>query len=267
MSLIDTLNRFTKDLYSRNLLFSIMKLRKLNFIIFLLLIVFLANSTFGAVEVFSNYDTVMKLNKNNTIDVHKIILLRNVHEVGIVPGQVEFKIGKSLYDSVSNVELLDYKVLDRYGNPIKSQISDTGQFSTILLDIFTPILPGFEYKIDLYYTLEYNPEGIFFKRLQVPLKEITQIPIKKGTVELIIPDSYHFTYLSYTDNDTIVQDNSVAWEINEDMPQTLTFEYSYLPIKVGNIQGSYIFWITINAILILILFFEIRKEIIRFKKD
>lgn len=265
MSLVTTQWDIARLIYTKFLKFIMMRKISRCFYFFIL-ILFLSSISYSAeVEIFSEYNTVMQLNKNNTIDIHKTIALQNVHEVGIVPGEIEFKIGKSIYSDVSNVNIQNFKATNRYGNPINAKLVETDKYSIITLDIFTPVLPGFEYRINLDYSLIYEPEGIFFKRLQVPLKEDTQIPIERGTVELIIPSSYHFTYLSYIDNDTIVEDNTIKWELNKEVPDSLIFEYSYLPVKIGNIQGSYIFWITINVILIFILFLEIRKEVKKFK--
>jgi len=51
------------------------------------------------------------------------------------------------------------------------------------------------------------------------------------------------------------------------MPNSVSFEYSYLPIMIGNLKGSYVFWIAINIILLLILVYEIKKEIKRIRSE
>jgi len=127
-------------------------------------------------------------------------------------------------------------------------------------------LPGFEYEFNLYYKVAYEPGGIFFKSLQIPLREST-IPIEKGDFTVILPENYHFTYLGTENKDAVVDGNVASWKIKDNMPNSVTFEYSYLPVKVGNLKGSYVFWILINIILLLILIFEVRKEIIRVRKE
>ena len=67
---------------------------------------FFINSIFGAVEVFSKYDTHLTINNDNTIEVNKSLSLKNVYDVGIVPGQIEFKIGKGTEGSIANIMIL-----------------------------------------------------------------------------------------------------------------------------------------------------------------
>lgn len=229
--------------------------------LFLVLCMIFSTSIYAEVEVFSTYNTDIRLNNDDTLDVHKSIFLRNVHDVAIIPGQVDFKILTG-----DHVEVLEYSLKDRYEQDINSNIIKTQDFSIIQTKIFTPLLPGFEYKIDLYYRLNLQPKGIFFKKLQIPLKENTRIPIKSGTINLEIPENYHYTYLNYKDNDTIVDSNKASWEISEETPDILEFEYSYLPINLPGISGSLVFWILINVILIFILIKEVRKELYKYHK-
>ena len=86
---------------------------------------FFVSNVFSAVEVFTKYDTTVSINANETIDVHKSMRLRNIHVVGIVPGRIEFKIPRISEDSVSEISLSNFKVVDRYGNNIKSQVFET----------------------------------------------------------------------------------------------------------------------------------------------
>lgn len=227
--------------------------------------VFFISNSFGVVEVFSQYDTKISVSKNYTIDVEKNIMLKNVHDVGIVPGQIEFKIE---YPNDKIVELISYLVTDRYGNEIRSSTYKKGDSTYIVLDIFMPVLPGFEYKINLKYTLSYESSGFFFKTFQVPLKENTKIPIEKGIVEVSIPENYYITYIGFEDENTVIDERTITWQIeNEKIPNSVTLEYSYLPVGFGGIRGSLIFWLTINIVLIIILVLEILKETKKLKNN
>jgi len=228
---------------------------------------FLVSFVSANVEVFSNYDTILKVNSDNTIEINKTLILKNVYEVGIVPGQIEFKVGKGTEGSIGNIEITNVVAKDSFGNEIKSQLRTTKDYSVIILDVYYPLLPGFEYAFNLNYKLSYEPGGIFFKSLQIPLREST-IPIKAGNFKVILPDNYHFTYLkSDGDKEAIVDDNSASWKIQDNSPKSVAFEYSYLPISFSGVKGSYLFWVGINVILLLILIFEIRKEIRRVRSE
>lgn len=250
------LNKFNK-------LFRMQKTIK--YISLLILFLLTVNVSFSSVEVFSQYDTKITISKNYTLDVEKTLKLRNVHDVGIVPGQIEFKI-ESLTDKKIG-EVINYTATDRYGNNIRSYFRKSNGASYIILDIFTPVLPGFEYIINLDYQITYDSTGFFFKNLQVPLKEKTKIPIQKGTIEINIPENYHLTYLDFYDNTTIKEDNKIIWELTDTTPDAISIEYSYLPINIGGIRGSLIFWLTINLILIAVLLGEIIKEARKLKNN
>ena len=232
------------------------------FLIFL--VVFLSFSSFATIEVFSDYTTNMKILSNNTILVNKTLTLKNVYTTGIVPGQLEFKIGKGVEKNYGDeVQVSRIKVVDAFGKVLPSQVRNTGDFTAIIVDIYYPLLPGFEYTINLDYQLTYNPTGIFFKNLEIPIQEST-IPIQKGTYTVIAPNFYYFTYLSGWG---VKENGNAVWKLNENGPEKISFEYSYIPISIGDFQGSYVFWITINLILLSILFFEVRREVKKFKGD
>ncbi len=237
------------------------KINNIRSALIVFLVFFMISSIFGTVEVFSEYNTEIKLNSNQTIDVHKSILLQNIHTVGIVPGSIEFKISRKLNNSDSEIKLSNVRIYDRYNNSIKFKIVETADYNIIALDIFSPLLPGFEYKMDLYYTLEYESTGIFFKSLEIPVKEISTVPIKSGTLTLELPQNYAFTYLSYESNLTVVSKNIRVWDVTENMPEVIGFEYSYIPLKVGNIRGSLLFWIILDLILLTLLVLQFVKEI------
>lgn len=225
------------------------------------------SGVFASVEVFSDYDTHLKVNSDNTIEINKSLTLKNVYDVGIVPGQIEFKIAKGTEGSLGNIEVMDVKAVDRYGKEIKSQVRQTKDFSVIILDVYYPLLPGFEYQFDFYYKLSYEPGGIFFKSLQIPIREST-IPIEQGEFKVELPENYHFTYVNSEDGgESVIEDGIAKWEIEDNSPSSIHFEYSYIPLKLGSLQGSYVFWIAINVLILLFLIYEVRKELRRIKKD
>lgn len=224
----------------------------------------LASYAYSSVEVFSDYNTILKVNSNNTIEVNKTLTLKNVYEVGIVPGQIEFKIGRGTDGSIGNIEVDNIVATDSFGNEIKSTLRNTKDYSIIILDVYYPLLPGFEYTFNLYYSLSYEPGGIFFKSLQIPLREST-IPIQKGNFEVQLPQNYHFTYLSSEGKNATVSGNVANWDIENNLPNSVAFEYSYIPLKMGDLKGSYLFWILVNLGLLGFLVYEVRKEIQKVK--
>ena len=225
-----------------------------------LLLVILSIFTISAqnVEQFSSYDTTYTFLEKNLIEVNKKIYLRNIHSVGIVPGQVEFKLS-----SVENsqFEIFDVSAKNRYGQDINSQLRTTANYYTIFLNIFTPVLPGFEYEINLNYKIKFDNSGIFFKRVQLPLVEDSRIPILSGNIEVNFPKGNSITYLDFKDEFTTINKNQVNFKLSENTPNQVLVEYSKIPFGIGSIPGSLVFWLLINFLLIIILALEIRKEL------
>ncbi len=229
------------------------------FIIYLLFFLFFLNISFGAVEMFDRYDTTIKFLDDETIQINKVISIQNIHTVGIVPGRVEFKISRD----GDNIELIDdsLKVSNKYGSSIKHQLIKTKDYYVIAIDVYTPILPGFKYIINIEYKLNFDAKGVLFKSAVVPIKENLDIPVNSGTFKLILEDDKKFTYLSYKDNNTILSSNEVVYKIDDNSPNELEFEYSKIPLNLFDFKGSYIFWITINILLIILLIYEFNKEL------
>ncbi|MCA9459081.1 MAG: hypothetical protein KC589_04085 [Nanoarchaeota archaeon] len=231
-----------------------------------ILFLFSLNLVYSSIEVFSNYNTELKVNSNNSIDIVKDLTIKNVYDVGIVPGQIEFKVGKGTEGSIGNIDISNVWAEDSFGNEIKSSVRKTKDYTVIILEVYYPLLPGFEYNFDLFYTLSYEPGGIFFKSLEIPLREST-IPIEQGSFKVILPENYHFTYLSSEGENSTIEGNQASWKIKDNLPNSVSFEYSYIPIRFGSFKGSYSFWIIVNVLLLLILIFEIRREIKRVRKQ
>ena len=242
-----------------------MQKKTLRLILFsILLVLFSANSVFSSIEVFSSYDTILEVKDDNSIIVTKHLTLKNVYDVGIVPGQIEFKVARGTGDgSVANLNVFNVSATDRFGKEIKTQVRNTIKYSVIVLDVYYPLLPGFEYEFDLRYELSYKPGGIFFKSLHIPIREST-IPIEVGTFKVVLPNNYYFTHLDLDSEnlgDVVVESNVAIWDIKNDMPKSISFEYSWIPIQIGGMKGSYVFWVFVNLVLLGVLFFEVRREI------
>lgn len=235
----------------------------------LLLLFFLFSSIFLSgysytVEQFTQYDSTITILEDNKIEIKKQLAIRNIHDAGIIPGQVEFKIFNA--DPSDPLKIVEYSAKNRYDEDIRSRLSTTQNFTSIALDIFQPILPGFEYEITLTYVIEYDPSGIFFKRVEIPLKESTRVPILAGDVFVEVPEGKYFTYLSYENEDAIIEGNTASFSLQEDTPDLLIFEYSFIPLKIGPLAGSLVFWSLVNVILLIILGMEIKRELKKMHK-
>jgi len=229
--------------------------------LFILSLLFLFSVSFvnsSSLLVFSNYDTNIVLNSDNTLLVSKTIVIKNIGTEGLVPGQIEFK----LPNDNGDVKVLNYSVKDGNGGNIKNSIRNSNDKSVIQIEIFQPLLPGFSYTVKLDYTLTYNPSGVIFNKFQIPLKEPGRLKILNGKINLKVPKGKTLTYVDYKDNSTKITSNTASWKIGKNTPKSVFFEYSYIPLKIANMAGSTVFWLFVNLVLILLLIREIRKHLI-----
>lgn len=222
-----------------------------------------SNTVLG--ESFSQYHSVVNFS-DETIIISKDLALKNNHDKTILPGQIEFRIGKGTQDSVTNANLQNIIVLDSNGDNISYSIRENEEYTSLILDIYYPLLPKFEYKFFLQYELEFEASGIFFKSLEVPLKE-TSIPIENGTFEVHLLKNSRFTYLGELDDFVSIDKNVGIWELGNNLPNSVEFEYSFIPIRTSFMRGSYAFWIIINVLMFVFLVYEIRKELVLMKSQ
>ena len=244
--------------------------KRLYFIGIFLLISLLSSISFAQAEIvgesFSKYYSKVEFLDDNIIRISKDMALRNNYDRAILPGQIEFRIGSGTLDSSTNIILENIEVQDQFGRDITYSYREFEDYSSIVLDIFYPLLPGFEYEFSLIYELEFEARGIFFKSLEIPLKE-SSIPIEDGTFEVILPRNNYFTFLGELDAFATINRNVGVWELEDNLPNSVEFEYSFIPIRTPWLRGSYAFWVLINLLMFGFLIVQIRKEINRVKAE
>lgn len=208
-----------------------------------------------SVEQFTQYQVSYTFLEDGVIEVNKYMLLRNIHSEGIVPGPVEFR--TSVLEG-NEFEIFDLQATNRHGENLTSRILEFSEYTAIGINVFTPILPGFEYEINLNYKIRFNnTPGILFKRVQLPLVQQTRVPILAGNVEINVPDNHFITYSGFRDNFTTISSNTITFELTDETPEYVLIEYSRIPSRIGGFAGSLVFWILVNAILFTILIYEI----------
>ena len=93
--------------------------------------------------------------------------------------------------------------------------------------------------------------------------------ICKINFKITIPENYRFTYISFISNTSQIDKNTAFWKFDSEnkMPETIAFEYSYIPLKIGDLRGSIAFWIIIDAILFLLLILDITRRVKNSRKE
>lgn len=215
---------------------------------------FLTYSYADQVQVFSQYDTTFEIFSNNTLKVEKDLKIKNTHTVGIIPGEMEFQVG----NKNKNFIVASVKAYDNFDNELKTKVVEYNNYSKIEVNVEYPILPGFEYDFKVEYILEFDKSGIFFKTLEIP-KDESSIKIENKNVKINLPQGYSLTYAN--ENYSTGEKNEIILQDFKDDNHSILIEYSYIPIKVEGFRGMYIFWISLNSLLILLLLFLIRRAI------
>ena len=228
----------------------------------LIFFISLLSYSYADVQEFSKYSTHMNILNNNTIEISKIITLKNTHTVGFIPGEVEFIVGNENL----RLEIVSINSVDTYGNTIKHSIQNKNNSKGIMLNIQYPILPGFEYTFFLNYTLKFNPKGIFFKNINLPTSQ-SSIPIDNEILTITIPNNNYFTHISSKNNITKLSSKEIRIDLVSTQAESINFEYSKIPITIPKIKGSLLFWGLINIVLLFILIKFIQFEVKRIQEE
>ena len=82
-----------------------------------------------------------------------------------------------------------------------------------------------------------------------------------------MPKNSRFTYTGDLNEYVSIEKNVGIWELGDNLPNSVEFEYSFIPIRTSFMRGSYLFWIIINLLMFAFLVFEIRKELIVMRSE
>lgn len=217
-------------------------------------------------ESFSEYYSKVEFINEDTIRITKNLTLKNNYDRSILPGQIEFRVGSGTLDSATSINLSNIRAVGQNGENISYTYREYEDYSSLILDVYYPLLSGFEYEFQLEYELKLESGGIFFKNLQIPLKD-SSIPIEDGTFEVILPKNNYFTYAGELDEYATINGNKGVWDLQNNFPNTVEFEYSIIPIRTSWMRGSYLFWILVNVAMFMFLVYQIRKEVIKVKNE
>lgn len=217
-------------------------------------------------ESFSKYYSKVEFIDSNKIKISKNLTLKNNYDKSILPGQIEFRVGSGTLDSATSINMSNIVVKDSNGRNISYTYREFEDYSSLILDIYYPLLSGFEYEFELIYELNLGRSGIFFRNLQIPLKD-SSIPIEDGTFEVILPKRNYFTYAGELNEFAEIRGNRGVWDLQNNFPNTVEFEYSIIPIRTSWMRGSYLFWILVNVMMFAFLVYQIRKEVVKVKNQ
>ncbi|RMF05781.1 hypothetical protein D6764_03925 [Candidatus Woesearchaeota archaeon] len=226
------------------------KLSSVLFLAFLIVSVSLASLSLGSISAraevvaFSKYETDLTL-KDGYLHIERSMRLKNIGPNPIIPGELHFKLreekkGKFFGPSIDNVE-----ASNAYHSKLTTTVLKGQKETDLVVSVWDPLLPGFHYDLYVSYDMPFEPSGLLFYEINVPIEETT-IPRQSEVVRFHIPEKYKVTFAP---NATVSKQEGqrvIEWK-NANL---LEFEYSPLPLPKLGIRAVNLFWAVLIALLL-----------------
>ncbi|MFW5852401.1 MAG: hypothetical protein ACOCUR_00045 [Nanoarchaeota archaeon] len=207
--------------------------------------------------VFEDYETSYFL-KDGVLTVEKEILIRNVGPSPVIPGQINFRMYEQRGENTQPAIIKDVIALNN-DNEVESTVNTYDTYSDLVVHIWNPLLPDYEYPLSISYDLEFSPRGIFFRELVFPVEETT-IPVKDRYTRLFIPKSYSVTYAPSAE----ISSDSLYKIVDWGSGSEFAIEYTLLPFPRMPFRMVSVFWLSVLVILgALFIFLNMKRS----KKD
>jgi hypothetical protein len=211
-------------------------------------------SVLAEVVVFDQYITDTTLEKGR-FHIERTVILKNVGSNPIIPGELHFKLHEVREDAKIPSKVKNFKAENELKTVLKTRTIEGKEETDLVISVWEPVLPRFTYKITLSYDLEFEPKGILFYEINVPVEETT-IPIISNEHNLHLPDNYYVTFapqgeVKATGNSV----KTVSWKNKK----TMVVEYSVMPLPKLGMRAVNVFWIAVIVSLIASTVFIHRK--------
>ncbi|ABR56643.1 hypothetical protein [Methanococcus aeolicus] len=232
-------------------------------LIFSLLLLSTLSCSYADVEKITNYSMDIKIDNGQTT-VKNIFAIKNLASYPLVPGIGELRLQergpKKLFiipipftKEVKSIDISHlegyYKIGDGKLTPMNVYIKNSSSdFTTICYEIWEPIDKYSNVTVILEYNADIVDDGILFKTVSLPVgcdMDIDNLNIKFNS-------PYHLTYQEPDGNNFRVPKNTL---------HIIKAEFSILPLPKLPTYGYVLFWLTVLAILVIILVYtELRSN-------
>ncbi len=194
------------------------------------------------VFVFQEYDKTYTVS-GDTLTVEMDLVLRNVGNTPVIPGEISFRTYEIDGGSTVPSEINEVLAQDNTGE-IDSRVEESDEYSELIVHIWNPILPGFDHPISIEYEIDFSPSGILFNEVVFPIEETT-IPIQDSSTEFLMPRRNSVTFAP----DAEVTSDSLNTIVSWDRDRDLMLEYTILPLPRMPFRMVSVFWLSILMIL------------------
>lgn len=223
---------------------------------YLIILVMFSSLALGEVVVFSKYETQTTLEKD-VLHIKREVTLTNVGSNPIIPGELHFKIHEIKKGERVPSQITNFKAYNDYRADLKTRQIEGNTETDLVVSVWEPVLPKFNYKIMIEYDIVFQPKGILFYEMVVPTEETT-IPIKENINDVFIPSGYHITYAPDAEVKKVEKEGENYRVVKWNNKKNMVMEYSKLPLPRLGVKAVNLFWSAIIAI-VLIMTFVIHK--------
>lgn len=200
-----------------------------------------------AFQRFHQYNTELYINPP-LIRITKNIEIENYGNVGIVPGEMIFRIL-----NINESQIINISAKDEYGNIFPTKVVPSENFVELVVENYIPIFAQSKQKVFIEYTLLIKTSSLLFYSFEYPLIDTT-IPIKEGKIYIKLPNNLHLTYAP---NVICESKNNCYFEIKNQKNKMIEFEVSKLPLPLLKVRASNLFWYGLISALILVTIIQI----------
>lgn len=221
-------------------------------ILFALLMFPLVNAN---VLVFSNYDTQATITEDR-IEIEREVTIKNNGQAPIIPGELHFRFFEQEGDEKQSILIDNVAAESQTGETLRTRSVDRGDEQDVSVQVWNPLLPGFDYTFTMRYDIMFETEGLLFHEISLP-REQTTVAIENERTRFYLDDKYHVTYAPRTEVSSMTGMSVVEWSPNEDQR---TVEYSRIPFPQTGVRGVNVFWITIILALLAVFTVSFLKQ-------
>ena len=224
---------------------------------FLFFLIFFASFVSANYEliVFEDYSTSYYV-KGRTLLVEKELILKNTGNVAAIPGEIHFRVSEQHGDSSRGPLIKDVVALHN-ANKLDSRVDRYDTFSDVVVHIWSPLLPDFEYRFTLSYEMDFRPKGVFFHEVVFPVEETT-IPIRERDTRMMLPTGFAVTFAPNANVRSDGLYKIVDWGSRTD----LSLEYTRLPMpQQMPFRMVSVFWLVVLVFLgTLFIFLNLKRS-------
>lgn len=172
--------------------------------------------------------------------------MKNIGQAPVIPGELHFRLFEQDGKEKIPIVVTDLQATGSRGADLDAVILQREDETDLSVQVWDPLLPGFNYDFTMSYEMQFEPSGIFFHEITLPREETT-IAIRRERTEFRLADNFHVTYAPGSEVSKLSGFSVVNWD---DADDARVIEFSRLPFPRVGVRAVNVFWIMIIIVLI-----------------